>query len=73
MSESIVLTGEGITYAQLAIWKGALKLESKGLKTRGGALRPKLASKLGLKAKDSYETYITTIQDKMTVILRNKS
>lgn len=70
MSEQAqVFTGEGITYFQLATLKQALKLESKGLKSRGGAIRPKFAAQLGLKPRDSYEAFIAEVEKRMQAIL----
>lgn len=71
--EGQTFTGEGIAYYQLATLKQALKLESKGLKSRGGALRPAWAAKLGLKPRDSYELFIAKITERMETILASKS
>jgi hypothetical protein len=60
------LTGEGITYFQLAAVKAALKLEKVGLKHSGGAIRPKWAKRLGLKPRDSHDTYINTLNMRMS-------
>lgn len=54
-----------IQYMQLATVKGALRLEKAGMKTRGGALRPKWAPILGLKARDSFDVFIATIDKKL--------
>lgn len=61
-AECVVLTGKTeIAYGRLAMLKGALRLESVGLKTRGGALRPKVAAELGLKARDPYPVFIARV------------
>jgi hypothetical protein len=61
------LTGDGITYYQLAAVKAALKLERVGLKhSSGRAIRPAWAKRLGLKSRDSYELYIETIDKKLS-------
>lgn len=61
----IVATGAGVTVFALLSQKMQLKLESKGLKSSGGALRPRLAASLGLKPRDSYETFIARIEEKL--------
>lgn len=43
---------------RLASLRAILKLEKAGMKGRGGALRPKIAAELGLKARDSHDTFI---------------
>lgn len=68
-----VFTGEGIDYFRLASLKGMLKLESTGLKFRGGALRPKLARELGLNKRDPYERFIEVIEARMAVLLERRA
>lgn len=66
-------TSRHVTYWQLASVKGALKLESLGLKhSSGKALRPAWAKHLGLKPRDSYEKYIEVIQARMDVLLEEE-
>jgi hypothetical protein len=65
----VLTTPDEIAYGQLAILKGALKLEKVGMKTRGGALRPVWAAKLGLKPRDSYDTFIAEVQKRMDKML----
>ena len=60
-----ISTPEGISYTRLASLKGMLKLEKIGMKTRGGALRPRIAAELGLKARDSHDTFIAKINEKL--------
>lgn len=66
-------TPEGIAFFQLASLKGQLKLESKGLKSRGGAIRPRWAKQLGLKARDSHEVFIAEVQKRMNAMLEAKA
>lgn len=63
-----VATGAAVGYVRLASLKGALTLESKGMKSRAGPLRPKLAAELGLEPRDSYEKFIEAIKAKMAPI-----
>lgn len=65
-------TGEGVTYFALASQKAQLKLESKGLMSSGGALRPRLAKMHGLKPRDSREKFIEVIQAKMDAIIASR-
>lgn len=61
-----VLAGPtAVAYGRMAALKGALKLESLGMKTRGGALRPRLAKEFGLPARADYSSYIAVCLAKM--------
>ena len=60
-----LFTNNAISYGRLASLKGMLKLEKVGLKTRGGALRPRIAAEFGLKARDSHDKFIAEIQRRM--------
>lgn len=54
-----MLAGDNaVSYARFAALKGALKLESLGMKTRGGALRPRLAKEFGLSPRAPHLDYI---------------
>jgi hypothetical protein len=53
-----VNTPEGISYFRFASLKGQLKLESVGLKSSSGALRPQLAKEFGLKPRAPHAEYI---------------
>lgn len=65
--EGITLSGPvEIEFGRFASLKGALKMEAKGLKTRGGPLRPKLAAEFGLKPRDDHQKYIDYCLKKMT-------
>jgi hypothetical protein len=55
---------------RLCTIKTMLKLERAGMKGRGGALRPKIAAELGLKARDSYDTFIAVCETKIEESLR---
>jgi hypothetical protein len=63
---------EEVNYFCLASWKGALKLESKGLKSSGGAIRPRIAARLGLKPRQSYDVFIAKIQQLMDQIIAER-
>lgn len=60
-----VATGTGISYVHLAILRGRLHLESVGMKSRNGPVRPRIAAEFGLKPRDSFTTYIDAVQAKM--------
>lgn len=60
---------EEVNYFCLAAWKGAVKLESLGLKHSGGAIRPRIAARLGLKPRASHDVFIERIQSLMNEIL----
>lgn len=66
----MLTTPEQIDYAKLATVKAAMKLERVGMKTRHGALRPKWAETLGLKPRDSYDTFIAELQRRMDEYLK---
>jgi hypothetical protein len=65
-------TPQSIDYVRLGVLKGMVKLESKGMQTRGGAIRPRIAAEFGLKPRASYADFIATIQKKMDKIVRAK-
>lgn len=60
-----ICTGEGVNIFRLVSIKGMLKLEASGFKTRGGALRPRLAKELGLYARAPYQAFIDAIDAKI--------
>lgn len=64
---------EEVNYFCLASWKGALKLEKVGLKHSGGAIRPRIAARLGLKPRQSYDVFIERIQSLMNQIIAEKA
>lgn len=70
MSEGAqVFTGEGITYAGLAGLKYNLRLEALGMKSKGGAIRPRVAVQLGLKKTAPHADFIKAIEERMQAIL----
>ncbi len=54
-----------LSHFQLCAIRGRLKLESKGLKFRGGATRPAVAASLGLKPRDTYDKFLSVIETKI--------
>lgn len=66
--QGTTFTGDGVAIYQLLSQKMQLKLEAKGLKSSGGALRPRLAAGLGLKPRDSHEKFIAAIEAKLAVL-----
>ena len=62
---TVASTPEQVAHMRLCSLKGMLKLERVGMKSRGGALRPKIAAELGLKPRDSYDTFITACEKRI--------
>lgn len=56
-------TGSGIEYFRMASIKSQLRMEKAGMKSSGGALRPRLAAEFGLKPRDPHDLYIKHCQD----------
>jgi hypothetical protein len=69
---TVINDPDGIAYARLATLKGALKLEKAGMKTKGGALRPRIAAEFGLKPRDSHDAFIAKVQEKMDALLAQR-
>jgi hypothetical protein len=63
-------TNEKIEYFNLSRAKSAIKLESLGMKSRGGSLRKKFAIHFGLKSNASHEQVIEKIQEKMNELMK---
>lgn len=61
-------TPDGIELYRLASLKGRLKLESAGLRGRGGATRPMLAKELGLSPRDSFGLYFAELQKRIDAL-----
>lgn len=61
-----------VNYFCLASWKGALKLEKVGLKSSGGAIRPRIAARLGLKPRQDRDVFIARIESLMNEILAQR-
>ena len=69
----MTLTGDGITYFQLATLKSQLRMEKVGLThsaMKGRKLRPLLAKGFGLKPRADYELYIAEVQSRMDAMLK---
>ena len=60
-----IATGKGIEYVRLASLRGMLRLEQVGMKSRAGALRPRIAEEFKLKPRDTFQTFIDAVQAKM--------
>lgn len=61
-----VITGNvGIQKFRLISLKGQLRLEKLGLKSSGGAIRPRIAKVFGLAPRASHQAYIDAIQVKL--------
>jgi hypothetical protein len=61
-------TFRGPVATQLFRWtsiKHQLKLEAAGLRSSGGAIRPRIAAELGLKPRDAYVKYQVAIELKI--------
>ncbi len=51
-----------VDFVRLCSLRGMLKLEKVGLKTRGGALRPRIAKEFGLLPRASYDQFLEVVQ-----------
>ena len=61
----VIFTDADTHVYQLLIWRAGLKLELKGMRHSGGAIRPRIAAALGLKPRQSRETFIEAIEAKL--------
>lgn len=69
----ILDTPDGISYARLASCKGAVRLESKGMKmSRGVNVTKMMRQELGLKARAPHEEVIAEIQKRMDALLAKR-
>lgn len=59
-----------VEFTRLASIKAQLKLEKLGLKSRGGALRPRLAKEFGLSPRAKHDDYIAYCQSRMEELLK---
>jgi len=59
----MIIAGDAIARYRLCTLRQALKLEQKGLKHSGGAIRPRIAAELGLKPRDSYDKFIAKLEE----------
>lgn len=64
----ITVTGEGVDLFRLLSLKYQLKLESKGIKSSGGAIRPRIAKEFGLSPRAPHSAYIDMIREKIEEI-----
>lgn len=72
--KAITLSGDvEIAYFRLAQLKGALKIESTGMKVRQSPLRPKIADEFGLKPRAKHSEFIAVIQAKMDQMIADKA
>ena len=62
---AVIDTPAGISRFRLVSLRGMLRLESIGMKTRGGALRPRLAKEFGLSARAPHKEFISAIDKKL--------
>lgn len=68
-----VITGTAITAFRFMSLKQMLKLEQKGMRHSGGALRPRLAAEFGLKPRASYDAYIAVCEGRIAAIKAGQS
>lgn len=62
---TVISTPAGVAAVRLLSLRGMLRLEKIGLKTRGGALRPRIASEFGLPPRSSHDDFIAAIEKKL--------
>ena len=65
---TVVNTPDGIAAFRLLSLRGMLKLEKVGLKTRGGALRPRICAEFGLNKRDPHDVFIAAINAQLAVL-----
>ena len=63
----MIIVGDAISRYRLCVLKQHLKLEQKGLKHSGGAIRPRIAAELGLKPRDSHDKFIAKLEEMINV------
>ena len=73
MTTQIAATPDSVSYYRLASLKGMLKMESVGMKSRGGALRPRIASEFGLSSRTPHAVFIAEIQKRMDALIIMKN
>lgn len=61
----VVCTGKGVDVFRLVSIKGQLTLEEKGIRSSGGALRPRLAKEFGLSPRAPHAKYIEAIEKRI--------
>jgi hypothetical protein len=60
-----VVTGDSVNLFRLISIKHQLKLEKLGMKSRGGALRPRLAKEFGLRPRAPHADFIAYCEKKL--------
>lgn len=71
---TVMLTGDGIVYAQLCALKGAVKLEKVGMRHSSGRSARKHAAKLmKLKPRASYDDVIAALEKRINEMLVAKA
>jgi len=65
-------TPDAVSYFRFASIKQQLKLEQVGLKSSGGALRPRLAKEFNLKPKAPHADYIAYCESQLTILRARK-
>jgi len=61
----MVTQAQKVQYFRWLSVRGQLRLEKIGMKSSGGALRPRLSKELGLMPRDSHDKYIAVVQKKL--------
>ena len=64
----VISTANDIALFRLASIRAQLRLESVGMKSSGGALRPRLAVEFGLKPRASHAKYLEVIDRKINLL-----
>lgn len=68
----IATTPDQISYVRLASVKGMIRMESRGLKSRGGSVKNKICKEFGISIRTSHDDVIKIIQEKMDAYLTQK-
>lgn len=63
-----VNTPDGVEYFRLANLKQQLKLEKLGMRSRGGAIRPRIAKEFGLNPRAPHASYIEIVEQRMEAL-----
>lgn len=58
-------TADSVAVFALLSWKGRLNLEKLGVRASGGPTRPKIAARLGLKPRDSFNKFIAKVEEQL--------
>jgi hypothetical protein len=65
---SVAQTPDQVSAFRLLSIRAQLRLEKMGMKSSGGALRPRLAKEFGLASRDPHDKYIAHIETKLAEI-----